>query len=138
MISNDFKSLGHVGHHGVRRHQGKGGVHQVVDEIIYYHVLHHSSLFLPGNQLKMILCAQGHVGHSGGRRHEGQGGDHHVVDEFFLSYYTSFRPSFDGKLIASTQGDAGHQDGRQIKDKEESTRDLLDTMNTNYSEGNFK
>ena len=57
---------------------------------------------------------------------------------FFLSYYTSFRPSFDGKLIASTQGDAGHQDGRQIKDKEESTRDLLDTMNTNYSEGNFK
>ena len=25
-----------------------------------------------------------------------------------------------------------------LKDKEESTRDLLDTMNANYSEGNFK
>ena len=25
-----------------------------------------------------------------------------------------------------------------IKDNEESTRDLLDTMNTNYSEGSFK
>ena len=31
--------------------------------------------FLPGNQLKMILCTQGHVGHHGGSRHQGQGAE---------------------------------------------------------------
>ena len=39
---------GHVGHHGGCRHQGQG-VHQAVDEIIYFMLYIISVLFLTGN-----------------------------------------------------------------------------------------
>ena len=41
LIENDFQiPQGHVGHHHLRRHQGQGGVHQVVDEIILWSFYH--------------------------------------------------------------------------------------------------
>ena len=66
-------------HHGGRRHQGQGGVHQV-DEIIFYHVLHHFGLVFDKKSIKMILYAQSYGEHHGGCRHQGQGGVHQKVN----------------------------------------------------------
>ena len=79
---------GHVGHHGGRRRQGQGGVHQVVDEIIYlscYTSFYPS--FWHGIDNKWFQVPQGHVGHHGGRQHQGQGGVLQVVDEIIYYHF---------------------------------------------------
>ena len=110
---------GHIGHHGGRRRQGQGGVHWVVNEIIF---LSCYTSFQPSFwqeiDCKWFQVPQGHIGHHGGRRRQGQGGVHHVAYEIiFLSCYTSFQPSFwrgiDCKLFQVSQGHVRHHGGCQ-------------------------
>ena len=133
---------GHVRHHGGRQHQGQGGVHQVVDEIIYYHFLHPFGLvFFSGKSIEKDFMYSGKCWpwwKSTSRIRSSSS----IWWNYILSYYTSLRPSFwwetDCKwfqvlrIMLDTRVDV------DLKDKEESTRDLLDTKNANYWEGNLK
>ena len=99
--------------------------------------------WLPTNDCKWFQVPQEHVGYHSGRRHQGQGGVHQVVDEIILHHVLHcFSIVFDEELIENyfkyLRDKLDTMMDIYIKDKEEWKWDLMDTMNANYSEGNFK